>query len=62
MRLRTMGKRPFIGVLFKCCHVYGRAYLNLKNSAFTANCPRCLSPVRIGVSSKGSKSRFFSAG
>ena len=57
-----MNKRPYIGVMFKCCNVYGRAYLNLRKNAFTASCPRCLSPVRIGVSPDGSKSRFFSAG
>ncbi|MBS10326.1 MAG: hypothetical protein CME19_01825 [Gemmatimonadetes bacterium] len=62
MGLRTMSKRPYIGVLFKCCNVYGRAYLNQKQNAFTASCPRCLSPVRIGVSPTGNKSRFFSAG
>lgn len=57
-----MNKRPFIGVLFKCCNLYGRAYLNTKKDAYSASCPRCMHPIRIGISPDGSKSRFFSAG
>ncbi len=57
-----MAKRRFLGILFRCCRVYGRAYLNPGRTAFTGRCPRCLRPIRIAVSPRGSRSRFFSAG
>lgn len=54
--------RPFIGMHFRCCHVYARLYLNADHSAFTGACPRCGSPVRIPTRPGGSRSRFWSAG
>lgn len=33
--------RPSIGVMFSCCNVYVRGYLNVANK-FYARCPRCL--------------------
>lgn len=57
-----MSKRPFVGVLFQCCKVYGRAYLTPDKRKFQARCPRCYQLVTLNVSSQGSDSRFFSAG
>jgi len=57
-----MSKRRFIGVLFRCCKVYGRAYLKADGTAYEARCPRCLKVARIEVSAQGSSSRFFSVG
>ncbi len=57
-----MARRPFVGLLFRCCNVYARAYLNAKGTAYAATCPRCSERVRIAVSPKGTKGRFFSAG
>ncbi len=53
--------RPFIGVHFKCCRVYVRAYLNKKGDAYVAWCPRCAAQMRVRVSPYGSDNRFFEA-
>jgi len=51
--------RPFLGVVFKCCNVYSRIYLNKQQTAFVGWCPRCAKPIRIKVSPDGIDSRFF---
>ena len=55
-----MAKRAFIGILFRCCNVYGRAYINRDRSAYEARCPRCMVPITVKISRQGSKGRFFS--
>jgi hypothetical protein len=57
----TGKKRPFIGIHFKCCHVYSRIYLNKAKTAFVGWCPKCAAKAEIRVSPTGSKSRFFLA-
>jgi len=54
-------KRPYIGVLFKCCRVYSRIYLNAKGDAFVGWCPKCSTKMEVMVSPTGSDSRFFTA-
>jgi len=54
-------KRPFLGMYFKCCHVYSRIYLNRAGTAFVGWCPRCAARVEVRVSPTGSKERFFTA-
>ena len=56
------GPRPHLSILFECCHVYGRIYLNHDGSAFAGHCPKCAMPVRIKTSPGGSTSRFWIAG
>jgi hypothetical protein len=57
-----MAKRPFISVMFRCCKVYGRAYLTADKQKFEARCPRCYQLVTLQVSPQGTVSRFFSVG
>lgn len=52
-------ERPYLGVVFKCCKVYSRIYLNKQGTAFVGWCPRCAKPIRIKVSPDGTDSRFF---
>ena len=40
-------QRPFLGIIFKCCSVYGRLYRNDEGSAYEGACPRCMRPVSI---------------
>ena len=54
--------RPFVGVLFTCCHVYMRIYLNTAQTAYVGHCPRCAAKLELKVAPNGSPGRFFSAG
>ncbi|HOF40207.1 MAG TPA: hypothetical protein PLD73_09045 [Candidatus Hydrogenedentes bacterium] len=54
--------RPFLGVLFTCCHVYTRIYLNPAGTAFTGFCPKCGGKLTVHARKGGSKSRFWTAG
>jgi hypothetical protein len=58
-----MDKRPFVGIVFKCCNVYSRVYLNRDKTAFEGVCPRCYRKKVIVeiVESGGTKERFFEA-
>lgn len=53
--------RPFVGMLFKCCHVYVRIYLNREGTAYAGACPRCGGKVELRVAPGGSSSRFWTA-
>ncbi len=54
-----MGKRDFVGVMFECCNIYSRVYIDKDRKAYTARCPRCGRPIHIKISPDGSDSRFF---
>ena len=43
-------RRPFVGVLLKCCNIYVRAHLTPQSEAYAGHCPRCAAPVRIPLS------------
>lgn len=56
------GEKPFVGLHLRCCNVYVRAYANADQSAFVARCPRCGSPVKIGIVDEGGATgQFFAA-
>ena len=54
--------RPFLGVQFRCCRIYGRIYRNARGDAFAGHCPGCLSPCRVRITHQDGpnvvKSRF----
>lgn len=54
--------RPFLGVLFKCCHVYARIYLNRHGTAYSGGCPKCGKRLTVRAVKGGSSSRFWEAG
>ena len=53
--------RPYIGMLFQCCHVYTRIYVNKTGTAYSGMCPKCGKAVRIKTGPGGSKSKFWTA-
>ncbi len=54
--------RPFLGVMFDCCRVYARVYLNTAGDAYVGGCPRCGRPLRFRVGAGGSGERFWRSG
>ncbi len=51
--------RPFLGVNFVACRVYGRLYKNADGTAYEGRCPRCGRVVKVGIAAKGIDQRFF---
>ena len=54
-------KKKFIGILFECCNVYRRIYLNNEKNAYRGSCPKCNSEVKVMIGPDGTDTRFFSA-
>ena len=54
--------RAFLGVWFKCCHVYGRMYKADDGTRYLGNCPKCGAAVKARVGEGGTSRRIFEAG
>lgn len=53
--------RAFLGVWFRCCHVYGRMYKSADGRAYSGRCPKCGTEVGAKVGQGGTSRRFFEA-
>jgi hypothetical protein len=53
--------RPYLGVQFIKCQVYGRLYRNAEGTAYAGRCPRCGAPVLVPIGNGGTSQRFFVA-
>ena len=53
--------RPYLGVHFVTCRVYGRLYRNREGTAYVGRCPKCGAPVRVLIGDSGTSERFFTA-
>lgn len=54
-------KRKFLGVIFQCCNVYARLYINKDQTAYEGACPRCGKRLELKIGPQGTDSRFFTA-
>ena len=60
-QVKMAEKRKFLGVMFQCCRVYARVYVNKQNTAYSGMCPRCGKRVEFKGGRGGTDSRFFDA-
>lgn len=55
-------KKNFIGILFKCCEIYARIYINNLGDAYEGRCPGCLRYLTVRIDKEnGVNDRFFVA-
>jgi hypothetical protein len=54
-------KRPYLGIYFRCCHIYSRIYKNREGTAYVGYCPKCMRRVRVKIGEGGTSERFFIA-
>ena len=51
--------KKFLGVLFDCCNVYQRIYVNNEGNAYEGRCPKCMRIIKIKIGAVGTDCRFF---
>lgn len=59
--MKPQKDKKFIGILFECCKVYRRIYINKDDNAYEGRCPLCYSKVKVIVGPDGTNQRFFNA-
>ena len=53
--------RPWLAVLWKCCHQYSRIYRDRAGTMYRGRCPGCGKVAQAKVGPGGVDSRFFTA-
>ena len=51
--------RPYLQVMFECCHVYQRVYRDRSGAYYQGRCPRCLRTIRFRIRPDGTTARGF---
>lgn len=59
--MKPQKDKKFIGILFECCNVYRRIYINKDGSAYEGRCPLCYSKVKVAIGPYGTDQRIFKA-
>ena len=53
--------RTYVGIYFKCCHVYSRVYKSKAGDRYVGFCPKCGGKVQLSIGPDGVTDRFFVA-
>lgn len=59
--MKARKQKKFIGILFDCCNVYRRIYINPDGNAYEGRCPMCYGKVKVTIGPDGTDRRFFKA-
>ena len=59
--MKPQKDRKFIGILFECCNVYRRIYINKNGNAYEGRCPLCYAKVKVAIGPHGTDQRIFKA-
>lgn len=59
--MKAQKPKKFIGILFDCCNVYRRIYVNKDGNAYEGRCPACYGKVKVTIGHDGTDQRFFNA-
>ena len=54
-------RKKFLGIMFECCNIYRRLYINKEGNAYEGYCPKCYAEVKVRIGNDGSDTRFFRA-
>lgn len=54
-------RKKFLGIMFECCNVYRRVYINKEGNAYEGRCPKCYAVVKVRIGADGSDTRIFRA-
>ena len=53
--------KKFLGIMFECCNIYRRIYINKKGNSYEGRCPKCFAVVKVLIGPGGSGNRMFRA-
>jgi len=59
--MRPQKDKKFIGILFECCNVYRRIYINKDGNAYEGRCPLCYGKIKVAIGPHGTDQRIFKA-
>ena len=59
--MKMQQDKKFLGIMFECCNIYRRIYINKEGNAYEGRCPKCFGEVKIIIGPGGSEKRIFRA-
>ena len=59
--MEPLKAKKYIGILFECCNVYRRIYINKDRNAYEGRCPLCYAKIKVPIGPQGTDQRIFKA-
>ena len=53
--------KKFLGIMFECCNVYRRIYINKGGNAYEGRCPKCFGRIKVAIGPYGTDKRIIRA-